>query len=50
MKNKFTWIKSLLFLITSSAIAQTNIFGKVESNGEPLPFANVYISQLSKGA
>lgn len=50
MKNKFTWVKSLLFLITSSAIAQTNIFGKVESNGEPLPFAKVYISQLSKGA
>lgn len=50
MNNKFTWLKSILFLITSSAIAQTNISGNISSDGEPLPFANVYISKLSKGA
>ena len=50
MKNKFYWIGLMLFIIGSPAMAQTTISGKVESDGEPLPFANVYITKLSKGA
>src|SRR5690554_6926635 len=50
MNNKFTWLKSMFVLMTTSAIAQTTLSGNVSSNGEPLPFANVYISILSKGA
>lgn len=50
MGNKFTFIKFLLFLIGTSSMAQTNIHGKITSEGEPLPFANVYISQINKGA
>lgn len=50
MNNKFTWLKSMFVLMTTSAIAQTTLSGNVSSNGEPLPFANVYISKLSKGA
>src|SRR5690554_7556587 len=50
MRNKFTYLRSLLFLIGTTTMAQTNINGKVTSEGEPLPFANVFISQLNKGA
>nr|WP_317166875.1 TonB-dependent receptor [Winogradskyella litoriviva] len=43
----------LIFLILCSSVnAQSayNIEGKVLSNGEPLPFANVYIETTEKGA
>lgn len=50
MNNTFTWLKSMLFLIGTSVMAQTNISGKVTTEGEPLPFANVYIAQINKGA
>ncbi|NNC70851.1 MAG: TonB-dependent receptor, partial [Flavobacteriaceae bacterium] len=45
------FICSLLFLISFVFQAQnTNISGRVQANGEPLPFANVYLSKTGKGA
>lgn len=38
-----------LFSISIGAIAQNDIRGKVHSDGEPLPFANVYLEGTQMG-
>lgn len=50
MNKLIFWFGLMFFVSMGSAIGQTSISGKVESEGEVLAFANVYISALSKGA
>ena len=45
---KLRMVLLFMLLMGISAMAQTKISGKVTNEGEPLPFANVYISQLDK--
>lgn len=44
-------IKFLIFTLCSSTFAQSNysVEGKVLSNGEPLPYTNIYIENTTKG-
>ncbi|MCX2678877.1 TonB-dependent receptor [Galbibacter sp. EGI 63066] len=46
MKKKYSL---LLFLLMSIVVFGQEIEGRVLSNGEPLPYANVYISETNKG-
>ena len=39
----------VLLLISCYVNGQTNLKGKVSSEGEPIPFVNVYISSLGIG-
>ena len=49
MKNTFTFM-GLLFMGLSSVLGQTNsISGKITSNGEVLPFANLYLANTTLG-
>lgn len=41
---------STILFSGASALAQSEISGKVTSEGQPLPFANVYVESLQKGA
>lgn len=50
MNLKIALLKTLLMLASASAFAQTIVSGKITTEGEPLPFANVYINAINKGA
>ena len=40
----------LLGLLCTSTLAQTTLEGKIISDGEPVPFANVFIQKSKRGA
>ena len=44
------WVLLFFLLGCSVGFAQNTISGTVQADGEPLVFANVYLSGLSKGA
>lgn len=49
MNKMFTLLKVIFIFISISALGQNTIIGTVVVDGEPLPFANVYITSLNKG-